>query len=92
MLADATRAVKRADLRAGDFFVVGGHPGHGVLLLDVAEDDHGHRWALIGQGFMPAQDFQVLAHEGDPWFSLDGASVETPFWSAFPGSALRRLP
>jgi hypothetical protein len=76
----------------GDFFVVGGHPGHAVLVLDVAEDDRGHSWALIGQGFMPAQDFQVLAHDGDPWFSLDGDTVQTPFWPAFSWSALRRLP
>jgi len=91
-LADATRPVPRAELRAGDFFIVGGHPGHAVLVLDVAEDDRGHRFALIGQGFMPAQDFQVLAHDGDPWFSLDGDAVETPFWPAFAWSALRRLP
>jgi hypothetical protein len=41
---------------------------------------------------MPAQDFQVLAHDGDPWFSLDGDTVETPFWPAFSWAALRRLP
>jgi hypothetical protein len=91
-LADATPLVTRAELRAGDFFIVGGHPGHAVLVLDVAEDDRGHRWALIGQGFMPAQDFQVLAHDGDPWFSLDGDTVETPFWPGFSWRALRRLP
>jgi hypothetical protein len=91
-LADATRPVTRAALRAGDFFIVGGHPGHAVLVLDVAEDDRGHRWALIGQGYMPAQDFQVLAHDGDPWFSLDGDTVETPFWPAFSWSTLRRMP
>jgi len=91
-LADATRPVPRAELRAGDFFIVGGHPGHAVLVLDVAEDDRGHRWALIGQSFMPAQDFQVLAHDGDPWFSLDEDTVATPFWPAFSWSALRRLP
>ena len=91
-LADATRPVPRAELRAGDFFVVRGHPGHAVLVLDIAQDDRGHRWALIGQGFMPAQDFQVLAHDGDPWFSLDGDPVETPFWPAFSWTTLRRLP
>jgi len=91
-LAEATPSVARAELRAGDFFIVGGHPGHGVLVLDVAEDDRGHRWALIGQSFMPAQDFHVLAHDGDPWFSLDGDTVVTPFWPAFSWSTLRRLP
>jgi hypothetical protein len=91
-LAAGTRPVPRAELRAGDFFIVGGHPGHAVLVLDVAEDDRGHRWALIGQSYMPAQDFHVLAHDGDPWFSLDGDTVATPFWPAFSWSTLRRLP
>lgn len=91
-IADATPSVARANLRAGDFFIVGGHPGHAVLILDVAEDDRGHRWALLGQGFMPAQDFQVLAHDGEPWFSLDADTVETPFWPAFSWRTLHRLP
>lgn len=91
-LEDGTRRVARARARPGDFFVAGGHPGHAVLILDLVEDDQGHRRALLGQGYMPAQDFQVLAHEGDPWFSLDGATVDTPSWAPFPWSALHRLP
>jgi hypothetical protein len=90
-LDDTARRVARADARPGDLFVLGGHPGHAVLILDVAVDDAGHRRALIGQGFMPAQDFHVLATAGDPWFSLDDDAVATPFWTPFPWSALRRL-
>jgi len=91
-LDETTRRVPRNELRPGDFVVTGGHPGHAVLILDVAEDGAGHRRALLGQGFMPAQDFQVLAHDGDPWFSLDDDALATPFWPAFAWSALRRLP
>lgn len=91
-LEDGARRVPRDQARPGDFFVVGGHPGHAVLILDVAVDAAGHRRALIGQGFMPAQDFHVLAHDGDPWFSLDDASVVTPFWTPFPWASLRRFP
>ena len=91
-LADGTRKIARAELRPGDFFVIGGHPGHAVLVLDVVEDGAGHRRALLGQGFMPAQDFHVLAHDRDPWFSLDGDTIDTPFWKAFPWSSLHRLP
>lgn len=54
------------------------------------------RVALIGQGFMPAQDFHVLAAPRteltSPWFPLDGPAVETPFWNPFPWSTARRLP
>jgi hypothetical protein len=91
-LADTAQRVARDQLRAGDFFVMGGHPGHAVLVLDVVVDEAGNRRALLGQGYMPAQDFHVLSHDGDPWFALDGDTIDTPFWQPFPWSALRRLP
>jgi len=84
----------QGDVRPGDFFVLGGSPGHAVLVLDVAANAEGHRVALVGQGFMPAQDFHVLARaNGDgAWFPLDGDTVATPFWKPFPWSSLRRFP
>lgn len=90
---DATlKPVSQADARAGDVFVQGGGPGHAVVLLDVAQDGAGRRVALIGQGFMPAQSLQVLRDtDGDAWFSLDGAQVQTPFWAAFAWDDLRRF-
>lgn len=82
----------REQLQPGDFFVLGGSPGHAVLVLDVAANAAGERVALLGQGFIPAQDFHVLSpgQEG-PWFSLQGEEVATPFWKPFPWSSLRRL-
>lgn len=84
----------REDVRPGDFFVLGGGPGHAVLVLDVARDASGRRVALLGQGFLPAQDFHVLSPGGDEgaWFSLEADAVKTPFWRPFPWSSLRRLP
>lgn len=89
------RASKRPrdDAAPGDFFVLPGGPGHAVLVLDVARDPAGHRVALLGQGYMPAQDFHVLAGPEHGWYSLEGEAVDTPFWPVpFPWSALRRLP
>ncbi|MFY1829468.1 DUF4846 domain-containing protein [Myxococcus fulvus] len=82
------------DVRAGDFFVLGGSPGHAVLVLDVAADAGGRRVALLGQGFMPAQDFHILSGGGDtgPWFPLETDAVATPFWKPFPWTSLRRFP
>ncbi|WP_370644238.1 DUF4846 domain-containing protein [Myxococcus sp. RHSTA-1-4] len=84
----------REDVRPGDFFVLGGSPGHAVLVLDVAANAEGRRVVLLGQGFMPAQDFHVLSPGGDsaPWFPLEGEAVATPFWKPFPWSSLRRFP
>lgn len=73
-------------LRAGDFLVQPGGPGHAVVLLDVAEHPDGRRAALIGQGFMPAEDLHVLQMPGaldDVWFLLpppEGGSIMTPSW------------
>jgi hypothetical protein len=103
-LARDTTPVALADLRAGDFVVQPGGPGHAVLILDLATDPEGNRVALLGQGFMPAQSFQVL-HPGkqDPnttpgptgngaWFRIDPEGLETPFWPRFPWTALHRFP
>lgn len=75
----------------GDFYLQGGSPGHAVVILDVAVDGTGRRAALIGQGFMPAQELHVLK-SGDArvldgvWFLLpdeDHPSLKTPSWKAF---------
>ena len=90
-LAAGAQRPSRADVRPGDFFVLGGSPGHTVMVLDVARDGEGRRVALLGQGFTPAQDFHVLSPgEAGPWFSLEGDAVTTPFWAPFAWSSLRR--
>lgn len=94
-LAREAKKIDRQSLAAGDFLVLPGGPGHAVLVLDVAQDKDGRRVALLGQGYMPAQDFHVLASQQidrSPWFSLDGDGIDTPFWPVpFPWSSLRRL-
>jgi hypothetical protein len=54
------RPVAVADLAPGDFVVQAGAPGHAVLILDLARAADGRRALLLGQGYMPAQSFQVL--------------------------------
>jgi len=92
-LAREAATIDRADLRVGDVLVLPGGPGHTILILDVAKDDRGRRKALLGQGFMPAQDAHVLASSrNEAWFDLEGDALDTPFWPApFPWSSLRRL-
>ena len=56
-------------LMPGDVLVQGGHPGHAILVLDAVEDAAGNRRVLLGQSYMPAQQFHVLKQPiGDsPW-------------------------
>jgi hypothetical protein len=92
-LARSTKPVATDALVPGDFFVLPGGPGHAILILDIAINASGERVALLGQGFMPAQDFHVL-NSGEsfgPWFALD-SDVMTPFWPApFPEASQRRF-
>jgi hypothetical protein len=79
------------NIKAGDFFVDPGRPGHAVVILDVCENNWGDQRYLLGQGFMPAQSFQILQTEnGDVWFEPDSEGVKTPFWHKFKWSQLRR--
>lgn len=94
-LAQRTAKIEKAEIAPGDFFVLPGGPGHAILILDVATTEDGRRVALLGQGFMPAQDFHVLRsgeRDVSPWFSLEGEAVDTPFWpEPFPWTSLRRF-
>lgn len=88
----------KGDLMPGDFFVEGGGPGHAVILLDVAVHPDGRRVALVGQGFLPAQEFHVLTDRGGHvvngvWFLLpgEGEVLDTPSWRPFDRAAARRF-
>lgn len=68
------------DVQPGDVFLYSGSPGHVVLILDVCEDSSGNRAFLLGQGYMPAQQFHVLknpADEDNPWYYV--AEMNYPF-------------
>ncbi len=66
-----TVSVDLEDMDAGDMLLKGGSPGHVVMVVDVCENDQGKKAFLLGQGYMPAQEFHVVknpAHEEDPWY------------------------
>lgn len=93
-LAQQARPVELADLSPGDFLIMPGSPGHTVLILDVAATAEGRKTVLLGQSYMPAQNFQVLRpSKSQTWFTIDPEEpgLKTPFWRRFPWSLLRRL-
>lgn len=86
--------------RPGDVLIQGGYPGHAVMVLDVAEAGS-RRYLLLGQSYMPAQQFHVLRNNTDaalsPWYDeaeLDTApGLMTPeWWRPFVRKDLRRFP
>ena len=83
------------EIQVGDVFLQGGSPGHVVMVVDVCADDQGRKAFLLGQGYMPAQEFHVIhnpAHPDDPWYYED--EVTYPFVTAeytFREGSLQRL-
>jgi hypothetical protein len=76
-LAKDTTAVT-GDLQPGDLLVVGGSPGHVLVVLDVAVPVAAgtEPMLLLGQGFMPAQSFHVVG-----WYAPDAdGTVTVPSW------------
>jgi len=103
VFADAGSASLEAELRAasgevqpGDVLIQGGYPGHAVLVLDVAAGKDGRRWLLLGQSYMPAQDFHVLvnpATPSSPWYDAAALAtgLKTPEWRPFTRRDVRRF-
>lgn len=84
------------ELRPGDVFLQGGSPGHVVLVMDVCENAQGRKAFLLGQGYMPAQEFHLLKnglHEEDPWYYEEELKYpfKTPGYTFQEGSLKRLL-
>lgn len=70
-LDSESKKISLKEARAGDIFVKGGSPGHAVMILDVVKNKKGKKAFLLGQSYMPAQEFHVLKnplHEDNPWY------------------------
>lgn len=90
-----SKAIKLSKLDVGDVFLEAGSPGHVVVVVDVCVNEEGKKAFLLGQGYMPAQEFHLLKnplHEEDPWYYEDEVSYpfQTPEYTFEKGS-LRRL-
>ncbi|MCI7107349.1 MAG: DUF4846 domain-containing protein [Agathobacter sp.] len=82
-MGNECRPSELTGIQPGDVFLYSGSPGHVVMVLDVCERKNGERAFLLGQGYMPAQQFHVLknpAHQDDPWYYAD--EVSYPFRTA----------
>ncbi len=94
-LEQESKKIKLSEVETGDIFLNAGSPGHVVMVVDVCSAPDGKKAFLLGQGFMPAQEFHLLKnplHEDDPWYYVDEVSypLQTPEYSFEKGS-FRRL-
>ncbi len=86
-LAAELKPVGARAIAPGDVLIQPGYPGHAVLVLDAADATDGRRFVLIGQSYMPAQQFHVVVNpHGGVWYdvaALDGPGLQTPEWRPF---------
>ncbi len=73
-------------MNIGDVFIVGGSPGHAVIVVDMAVNSEGEKIFLLAQSYMPAQQTQLLINPMDedisPWYSIKGKEkLITPEWT-----------
>lgn len=63
------------DIQPGDVFIKGGSPGHAVIVLDVAQNNKGHKLFMIAQSYMPAQEIEILINPNNTalytWYEVD---------------------
>jgi len=94
-MEEESEEINLSDLQVGDIFIRGGSPGHVVMLVDLCENEEGKKAFLLGQGYMPAQEFHVIknpSHESDPWYYEEEITYPfvTPSYT-FEDGSLRRL-
>ncbi len=85
-LSKTLRPVSIKNIAIGDVFIIGGSPGHAVIVVDVAENKKGKKVFLIAQSYMPAQETQILKNNNDatlsPWYSAEITNkLFTPEWT-----------
>lgn len=76
-------AVTVSDLKIGDIFIIGGHPGHAMVIVDMAEDKLGNKAILVAQSYMPAQDIHIVTNLNNkrtsPWYIITNKTKSVSF-------------
>jgi hypothetical protein len=85
-LAKSLQSKNIKDIAIGDVFIVGGSPGHAVVVVDMSENKEGEKMFLLAQSYMPAQETQILKNKNDdkqsPWYSANiVGKLYTPEWT-----------
>lgn len=83
-LNNELKEVKKVkDLQIGDMLIIGGFPGHVIMIADIIENSEGERRFLLIQGNTPAQSIHMLKNLEDtsisPWYKLKiNSEISTP--------------
>lgn len=96
-LSKVLKSVTNADsIRIGDSFILGGFPGHAIMVADMCiNETTGDKLLLLIQGFTPAQDIHIIKNDSRgedlPWFEMKhGDTLKILYWE-FTEEHLRRF-
>lgn len=94
-LSKELKSVPIKEMQIGDVFIVGGSPGHAVIVVDMAVNKNNQKVFMLAQSYMPAQEIQILRSTKDtgmnPWYRLDfEGDLYTPEW-VFSQQSLKRF-
>ena len=82
-LSKELKSISLSDLQVGDVFIIGGHPGHAMIVVDMAEDYMGNKAILVAPSYMAAQDIHVVTNLKDkaksPWYIINRTTKEFNF-------------
>lgn len=86
-LSKEMKSINLSEMEIGDVLIQGGHPGHAVIVVDMAQNKNtSEKIYLLAQSYMPAQELQILQNPNradlSPWYKLNvDNQVVTPEWS-----------
>lgn len=95
-LAKELTSVSLKGVKVGDVFILGGHPGHAMIIVDMAADSMGRKAIMVAQSYMPAQDIHVVTNlrdrENSPWYIFydNTETFSFPEWN-FDATQLKRF-
>lgn len=95
-LEKEAQSINFEEMKIGDIFIVGGSPGHAVIVVDMAKNiETGEKVFMLAQSYMPAQETQLLINPNSdklsPWYSTSfEGELRTPEWS-FEKDNLKRI-
>lgn len=76
-------SVDPTDIRVGDIFIIGGHPGHAMVIVDVTADKFGNKAILVAQSYMPAQSIHIVTNltnkQMSPWYIINNNTKSVSF-------------
>ena len=97
-LSKELKLISQKDMQIGDVLILGGSPGHAVIVVDMAENAKTNKKLfMVAQSYMPAQDIHILINKNDPaispWYKLEpnAEQINTPEWDFFGDEQLKRF-